>query len=700
MDRMSPLSFRKFKLGATILVLMVGVPSSYEAATFSSMSVDTDSGWDRARIILACKSKPSLSSTSFKYLTNPARVVVTLSGSIDGIKEGRTSVGDSFLKSITVDKISRSRFQITAYLAAPVDKAVIDFYDSSRMNFAYIDIPRPSRYRQPWWTYAEVKQAKDSGIPVVVIDAGHGGYDPGAISRYNKSLMEKDVVLDISREVARVLKRNRKVYPVMTRSGDYYPTLDERVDLVRNTAADLFVSIHADSAPKNRSANGFAVWKLNRGKGSYKSRANQTSKYGWKSALDQYPPTQQAVMMKRQSSFVESETQLAAQIMTSCLDRVPNLVNRGIKPHDYNLVVLRHDYSPAILIEAGFLSNSGDSKKLTSSSFRTEIGAEIARGIESYFENRARGHRRAPIRPRIKVASLTEEPLPYYRGETFDYRVRPNETLSGLAQRFNVTKDEILIASGKPLTKSFLYRGEVLKIPATPSQTSITPPSNRSRKSRREIIRRLPESMQLNGTDLGLNYPGTKPYEWGSDDSLLTVALRHGVTEHELFRLNHWSRPRALTPGDIIRVPAGGPDGGTVSRSNLLNSLEAWAADEPGEELPPPYAEPDKPRIEYTTYKVRPGDTLSEIAATFKVSVTELKRINSLKSHLIDVKQELKIPISKSQSSLALPLQHAIRSGENLEKLAKQYGTSVRQLKQLNGLKGDRIHAGEVLRVR
>ncbi|MCA9415843.1 MAG: N-acetylmuramoyl-L-alanine amidase, partial [Candidatus Omnitrophica bacterium] len=469
----------------SILVLFLFTTSNRcQGASFSSMSVETDPGWDRVRIILDCDSEPSFGSARFEYFSNPARVRITLPGYLKGLNEGRTTVTDSFLKTVVVDKISRNQFQVTAYLASPVDRAEVDFYSSSRMEFAYIDIPRPARYRQPWWTFSEVKRAKDSGIPVVVIDPGHGGYDPGAICRFNKSLHEKEVALDIGREVARTLKRNGVVYPVLTRSGDYYPTLDERVELIKNTAADLFVSVHADSAPDSRTANGFAVWTLDRTKNNFRARANQTSKYGWQNALDRFPPSQQAVMMKKQSNFVEHETEVAAKIMTTAMDRIPNLENRGFKPHDYNLVVLRHDYAPSFLVEAGFLSNSGDSQKLNSHSFRKRIGQEIARGIEAYFAQRSLAHRNAPIRPRITVASFTEDPTPRFTGQTFEYRVRRNETLKGLAQRFDVTVDEILIASGKPLSKTIIYVDEVLRIPTHPSQTSITPPSIRSQRTR------------------------------------------------------------------------------------------------------------------------------------------------------------------------------------------------------------------------
>lgn len=698
MSQQRPFPARAASWGTTAFVVMILGCAATHALSYNGISVDSDSGWDRSRIILGCESKPSSSSVRFEYLNNPPRVRATLTGSIEGLKGETVQVGDSFLRSLSIDRISRSRFQITAYLAAPVDRAEFDYYNSSRMKFAYIDIPRPSRFRQPWWTYSEVRAAKSARIPVVVIDPGHGGYDPGAISRFDKSLMEKEVALDISRAAVRALKEGGKVYPVMTRSGDYYPTLDERVDLIRNTAADLFVSVHADSAPGNGSANGFAVWTLDRSNNNYRSKANQTSFAGWKTALAKYPSSQQSVMMKRQADFVGVETEWAARIMTACLDRVPNLVNRGVKPHDHNLVVLRHDYSPSILIEAGFLSNSGDSKKLSSRAFRERIGQEIARGIEAYFEQRDVKHRRPPIVPTIKVASYAEEPVPHFTGETFLYRVKPNETLSGLAQRFRVTKEEILVASGKPLNTTFLYRGEELRIPKRPSQTSVAPPPViRSADRAEEIVNRLPDSLRPDAADLGLSAPpGTLPYRWETSDTLLAVALRHGITEQELIRLNGWQERRIPGSGETIQVPIGEAQTASISTPRLLDALENIVGDDQAMAAPPPQPPflPEEPTL--LSYTVRPGDTLSGIADAHGVTVREIRQANGLRSDLISARQVLKIPANQVHQ----PVEHAIRRGESLEKLAKQYGTSVPKLKELNGLKGDRIQVGDVLRVR
>jgi peptidoglycan endopeptidase LytE len=127
--------------------------------------------------------------------------------------------------------------------------------------------------------------------------------------------------------------------------------------------------------------------------------------------------------------------------------------------------------------------------------------------------------------------------------------------------------------------------------------------------------------------------------------------------------------------------------------------LEAWAADEKELALHRDAGQDTTP-VDYQTYRVRPGDTLSGIASTFGATVEDLKRTNNLRNHLIVVGQDLRIPTRLGAATPSLPIEHSIRRGESLEKLAKQYGTSVAQIKELNGLKGDRIHIGEILRIR
>ncbi len=169
----------------------------------------------------------------------------------------------------------------------------------------------------------------------VVIDAGHGGKDPGAISTIG--LQEKDVNLAITKKLAKILK-NRGVKIVLTRNSDRFIQLNNRAQISNSYRPNLFVSIHADSAPN--------------------SRARGSSIYIAKSA--------------------PQRSRLAAKDITNAL-KAGRIKNRGIKKANFR--VLTKTITPAVLIETGYLSNINDAKLLKTSRYQNLMAESIANGI-------------------------------------------------------------------------------------------------------------------------------------------------------------------------------------------------------------------------------------------------------------------------------------------------------------------------------
>ena len=175
----------------------------------------------------------------------------------------------------------------------------------------------------------------------IVIDAGHGGKDPGA--RGVSRRPEKEIVLSIANAVARNLS-NRGARVVRTRSGDTYHELEDRAAMANRHRATLFVSIHADSAPR-KGASGATVYVARR-------------------AL---PASRQAAR-SIQSAFSGS-----------------GIKCRGIRKSDFQVLVLHS--RPAVLVECGYLTNQTDARRLNTASFRTRIAAAIADGIADFCTN-------------------------------------------------------------------------------------------------------------------------------------------------------------------------------------------------------------------------------------------------------------------------------------------------------------------------
>lgn len=176
----------------------------------------------------------------------------------------------------------------------------------------------------------------------IMIDPGHGGKDPGAGQHTKSRLPEKTIVLDIGNSVSRILQnRGAKVYA--TRTNDVYPSLDQRANAAERYKVDVFVSIHADSAPKNPAAAGTEVH-------IYTSASGQSLS--------------------------------AARCMIAALKKA-GLECRGLQRS--NLHVLREHSRPAMLVECGFLTNTGDASKLNTPAYRARVAAAIADGITDYL---------------------------------------------------------------------------------------------------------------------------------------------------------------------------------------------------------------------------------------------------------------------------------------------------------------------------
>jgi N-acetylmuramoyl-L-alanine amidase len=177
------------------------------------------------------------------------------------------------------------------------------------------------------------------GRVVVLIDPGHGGKDPGAIGL--GGLQEKNVILPISKQIVEILKK-QGVQVVMTRDSDYFVDLAPRVAIAERVDADLFVSIHANSMPANRSDI---------------------------SGLETY--------------YFSSGERLARTIHSSVLRNI-NIRDRGVRKARF--YVLRKSSMPSVLVEVGFVTGREDSPRLGTSAYQNQMAEAISRGILQYIK--------------------------------------------------------------------------------------------------------------------------------------------------------------------------------------------------------------------------------------------------------------------------------------------------------------------------
>lgn len=226
--------------------------------------------------------------------------------------------------------------------------------------------------------------------PLVVIDAGHGGHDTGALSIWGGK-REKDVTLAIARSIKRELDSSGRVRAVLTRSDDRFLVLGERREVARRLKADLFISIHADSAA-NPDARGATVYTLSE-VASDREAAKLASRENKSDIIN-------GVDLGREASDVSSILiDLAQRDTMNVSSSFAALLQREMAPfvmfknefHRFaGFVVLKAPDTPSVLIETGYLSNMDDSKFLFSEAGQRAIAKGVKNAVEAHFARRYR----------------------------------------------------------------------------------------------------------------------------------------------------------------------------------------------------------------------------------------------------------------------------------------------------------------------
>lgn len=218
----------------------------------------------------------------------------------------------------------------------------------------------------------------------VVVDAGHGGVDPGCIGR--TGTYEKDVVLDTALRLARSLEASKRYKVAMSRSTDDFVSLEDRVIRARATGADLFISVHADALPQ-RSERGASVFTLS-DKASDKEaamvaqRENDSDRVaGVKYTAD--PEVNEILfdLARRQTNNLS--LQLAQQLVVE-LGRHVKLLNHTHRSAAF--VVLKAPDIPSALVETGCLSNSDEERDLRNPNYRQVVAGALLRSVNDYFD--------------------------------------------------------------------------------------------------------------------------------------------------------------------------------------------------------------------------------------------------------------------------------------------------------------------------
>lgn len=333
-------------------------------------------------------------------LTNPNRVVIDFERADLGINLNQINLGRQLIKYIR----SGHPDSKTLRLVFEVDQAVITQVKSFN---------KPTNHQHGFEldlsTYAKsisstgIKEKPKVSIPrlpegiktapigrrkvIVILDPGHGGKDPGA-SGPRRSL-EKNVTLAIAQKLKQIIDRQPGMQAVLTRTGDYYIELRQRLKIARKYNGDVFVSIHAD-AFINQNSSGASVFALSQSGATSEAARWLAEKENYSelggvnlSQLDDQSGLVRTVLIDlSQTATIGASLHMGERVL-SHLNRITALHNQKVEQARF--MVLKSPDIPSILIETGFISNPREERNLTNAAYQVHLTKAIFEGLKNYF---------------------------------------------------------------------------------------------------------------------------------------------------------------------------------------------------------------------------------------------------------------------------------------------------------------------------
>ena len=215
----------------------------------------------------------------------------------------------------------------------------------------------------------------------IVIDAGHGGKDPGAVGY--RGTKEKDIALDVAKRLEKKLSKNMNIKIIMTRDEDVFLRLSERTKIANESNGNLFISIHTNAA-EDRRASGFETFLIgpNKNEAAVRVAARENAVLELEGTTDKKLTNEDLIQATiAQSSFASKSEQFASMVQKEIKKRVQSR-DRGVKQAGF--YVLMGASMPNVLVELGFISNPSEEKKLRSPQYRDQLATAIYRAVEQY----------------------------------------------------------------------------------------------------------------------------------------------------------------------------------------------------------------------------------------------------------------------------------------------------------------------------
>lgn len=324
-------------------------------------------------------------------LSAPERLIIDLSGASLSGDFSQLALENTVIRSIRSGQFGQGDTRIVLDLSSPVllNSFLLAPQDGQghRLVLDLVSAKTPVSPMVPRETLEKKSHLKRDII--VVVDAGHGGKDPGALG--SKGEREKDVVLSISQLLAKRLKKEKGFNVKLVRNDDFFVPLRKRVEIARQHKADMFISVHADAAPR-LTASGASVYCLSEGGATSATarfmaqRENGADLLGATSLLnlkDKDPMLAGVILDMSMNATIAASLQLGSTVLGS-LASITTLHQKRVEQAGF--AVLKSPDVPSILVETGFISNVRDSQRLVTARHQQAVADGLFEGLQRYFQ--------------------------------------------------------------------------------------------------------------------------------------------------------------------------------------------------------------------------------------------------------------------------------------------------------------------------
>ena len=370
----------KFLLSQLVWVALLATMPLLPAHAVDVRAVRLWAGPESTRVVLDLSGR---AQHSLQVLRNPDRVVLDVVGARLTGGARIAPAGTGAVKQVRMARQPSGELRIVLDLTRPIQAKSFLAVPNDRYGYRLvIDLGVSQGVDTPVKVEHAPPDARDL---IVAVDAGHGGEDPGAIGM--NGTREKDVVLAIARELAQRINAEPGMKAVLTRNGDYFVPLRDRMRRARAQSADLFVSIHADSI-RDRRVDGSSVYILSqRGATDEASRwlaerENASDLIGGVS-LDDKDDVLASVLLDLSQSASLSASQVAAERVLHQLNRVGEV--RKPQVQQARFMVLKSPDIPSMLVETAYISNPQEEQRLRAQPHQAKLAAAIHQGVHDYF---------------------------------------------------------------------------------------------------------------------------------------------------------------------------------------------------------------------------------------------------------------------------------------------------------------------------